>query len=621
MSASGVLIGYLSVEKANRRNLTDRAHRSRMQRIFHESMRIILEPLKKAGHDGVEMTSADGAVRLVFPILSCYIADYPEQCLVTCSKYGTCVKCKAQATELQNPQPPENRTQSWTESILQEAHGMAGPDTRKFYDHCMSHGIAGGTPQPFWSGFPLCDINRAVTPDVLHQLYQGVLKHLINWCETILTPAELDQRIRCLPSGFGLRHFKNGFSALSQISGTERKNMAKILLGCLIGSIPSRGVIAITALLDFIYTAQYTSHDAGSLAELQNALDRFHQHRDYFVETGVRDDFNIPKFHSLLHYVESIKLFGTTDNYNTETFERLHIDFAKHGWRASNQRDEFPQMIRWLSRREKIAGFETFQKELRSRSPEHSTFGPASGRRPSSMKIAKTPHYPGRDIAFIQEKHDAPDLEFYLKQFINRFTDKPVVQRMLDPTPLSITKLDVYKMFRFHPEGMQDDEEESDLVRAIPKSAKSPHGQFDTVVVIANDKAESTGLAGTRIGRVKVIFSLPKKFDTFLGPRTLPPNWPNGPLAYVEWYSPLSRVAEARHGMMYRIKRPWQNQQSGRRPGTIIPLTNIRQSCMLFPAFPREGVPPEWTSENILDQTDTFYVNNWLSKYTYHTIY
>lgn len=70
-----VLIGYLSVEKINRKGMTDRAYRSKVQRLFHESMRIILEPLINAGHEGVEMTSSDGSVCMVFPILSCYAAD------------------------------------------------------------------------------------------------------------------------------------------------------------------------------------------------------------------------------------------------------------------------------------------------------------------------------------------------------------------------------------------------------------------------------------------------------------------------------------------------------------------------------------------------------------------
>ncbi|EGO05437.1 hypothetical protein SERLA73DRAFT_26626, partial [Serpula lacrymans var. lacrymans S7.3] len=65
-----ILIGYLSVNKC----------------LFHKSIRVILEPLKKAGIEGMDTTGGDGAVRGVHPVLACYIADYPEQCLVTCTK-------------------------------------------------------------------------------------------------------------------------------------------------------------------------------------------------------------------------------------------------------------------------------------------------------------------------------------------------------------------------------------------------------------------------------------------------------------------------------------------------------------------------------------------------------
>jgi hypothetical protein len=136
---------------------------------------------------------------------------------------------------------------------------------------------------------------------------------------------------------FGLRKFKNGISCLSQISGPECKDMAKILLGCLIGKMPTYGIQAITALLDFIYLAQYPTHDTITLGYLQDALDLFHKYCHYFIDTLVQKDFNIPKFHSLLHYIEAIELFRTTDNYNTEIFECLHIDFAKEGWCTSNQ--------------------------------------------------------------------------------------------------------------------------------------------------------------------------------------------------------------------------------------------------------------------------------------------
>jgi hypothetical protein len=490
-----VLIAYLSVNKIDRSRMNDQEHRSRVQRLFHESMRIVLEPLRDAGTNGMEMTSSDGAVRSVHPILTCYVADYPEQCLVACTKYGTCPKCKASAKQLEDPLPSEKRTQEWTETIIKKGKENAIGNPQKFHTYCMSFDVAGGVYRPFWEGFPLCDIHSSITPDVLHQLYQGVFKHLVAWCQNILTPQELDRRIRALPPAFGLRQFKNGIFALSQISGSERKNMAKVLLGCLVGCMPLKGIAAVTGVLDFIYIAQYLTHDLITLGYLKDALDRFHGNREYFISTAVRQDFNIPKFHSLLHYIESIENFGTTDNYNTEMFERLHIDFAKHGWRASNQRDEFPQMIRWLSRQEKITSFEFHQKNLLQHQISGSEITSQRMKR-SPISIAKYPNFPNRQLSLIEDRHRAPDFTYYLKIFLMAFTTKKIQHQLLDESDLPFKHVDVYNMFRFHPEGIQDTDEENDLVKALPRSPQNPDGHFDTVIVIVGDEAESTGLAG-----------------------------------------------------------------------------------------------------------------------------
>ncbi|THU96683.1 hypothetical protein K435DRAFT_583913, partial [Dendrothele bispora CBS 962.96] len=92
-----VLLGYLPVDKVNRGADTDTEFKLRNYQLFHDSMRIILEPLFAAGLNGVEMVGGDGVVRKVHPILAAYVADYPEQCLVTLSKYGTCPKCQTSA--------------------------------------------------------------------------------------------------------------------------------------------------------------------------------------------------------------------------------------------------------------------------------------------------------------------------------------------------------------------------------------------------------------------------------------------------------------------------------------------------------------------------------------------
>lgn len=67
---------------------------------------------------------------------------------------------------------------------------------------------------------------------------------------------------------------------------------------------------------------------------------------------GIRTDFNINKIHSMIHYSEAILELGTADGYNTETPERLHIEFAKSAYKATNRIHFFQQMTTYLDRRE-----------------------------------------------------------------------------------------------------------------------------------------------------------------------------------------------------------------------------------------------------------------------------
>lgn len=71
---------------------------------------------------------------------------------------------------------------------------------------------------------------------------------------------------------------------------------------------------------------------------------------------------------------------------------------------------------------------------------------------------------------------------------------------------------------------------------------------------------------------------------------------------------------------MYRLRKPATNQSSAVQ-GAVVALSSIRQSCMLIPAFSQDGAPSAWKFDNVLDQSDVFYLNNWLSKYSYQTLY
>jgi hypothetical protein len=481
------------VDKIDRSEMTEAAHRSKVHRVFHESMRHILAPLIEAGKKGVEMVNHLGEVRQVHPILSSYVADYPEQCLVACCKSGTCPKCQCSADKLADPTPLPHRTPRWTLGVIETAKRDSNGSTHQFSKKCMEQDVTGGVYEPFWKDFPYTDIHRILTPDVLHQLYQGVFKHIIGWCQSVVGEKRLDQRIRSLPQFQGLRHFKNGISALSQISGAERKDMAKILIPCLVGMAPPQAIKAVKALLDFIFLSQYPTHDDQTLKYMKDALDSFHKNKRYFIEVKAHPTLNIPKFHSLVHYIESIQFFGTTDNYNTEMFERLHIDFAKEGWRATNQRDEFPQMIRWLSRQEKIDTLAlNLSVKITPPPPKKSKSNNPLAHSPPII-IAKQSPAPNRSIVSIERMHKAPQFGAHLKQYLNSFLDHQLGRQRLDRTDLPIEKVDLFPQFRFRPASLHDEDDESNTVKAYPQQK---NGHFDTIVVMDGEDAEATGLEG-----------------------------------------------------------------------------------------------------------------------------
>jgi hypothetical protein len=631
-----VLIGYLSVDKISKTGttsgLTEAEQRSRMQRLFHESMKIILAPLKTAGTDGVEMLCGDGSWRSVHPVLACYVADYPEQCLVSCTKQGTCPKCLRHAEDLQEATPSDARTPDSTLNSISNAATNA-TSASNFQDLCYASDVTGGIQHPFWEGYPFTDIHMALTPDVLHQLYQGVLRHLIEWCQLTMSPKELDRRIRCLPPAYGIRHFKNGVSCLSQISGSERKDMAKILLGCLPGKISAKGLRACTAILDFIYLARYPSHDEVTLSYMKDALHRWQENRQFFIHTNIRDDFNIPKFHSLLHYITSIRLLGTTDNYNSELFERLHIDFAKDGWKASNHRDALPQMVKYVERKEKVGAFRSYVA-THTPAPTGPSLTNTTG---YSIKLPKHPPKPKFPVSLIPDRHDCKAFLRALEEHLTSLSPHRVPRHSFIP----FQKIDVFHGFKFSPVALHDSDEEHDVVKALPSTNKGTPSRYDTVIAIdpAFD-SESTGLEGvlifkciyvsstdwiilmpgTRIGRVKVIFRLPTSVPSPFSPGVVEAsNYPQEPLACIEWYAKLKGTAEDNHGM-YSVKKAGL-RSDGTCPTSIVPLSSIRQSCQLFPLFNANNVDLKWTTNNVLDTCSSFLVNNWGSLYGYQTIW
>jgi hypothetical protein len=115
-------------------------------------------------------------------------------------------------------------------------------------------------------------------------------------------------------------------------------------------------VQAMRAFLEFCYIARRDIHDTHSLVALDDALQRFHHYREIFRTSGVRaEGFNLPRQHSLIHYVRLIRAYGAPNGLCTSITESKHIKAVKEPWRRSNRYDALSQMLLTNQRLDKLA--------------------------------------------------------------------------------------------------------------------------------------------------------------------------------------------------------------------------------------------------------------------------
>jgi hypothetical protein len=347
-----VLVGYIPVPKLA--NVSPAKRSDQEAQIFHDCMRILLEPLVEAGKSGVDMLCADGFIRHVYPILAAYVADYPEQCLVTCCRDKRCPKCTVSYAHLGEPRKSPDRDPSATiDSIYNKARGRPCPGFDSQGLRCIN---------PFWKDLPHCDIFECIMPDILHQLHKGVFKdHVVKWATSCVNGGakEVDRRFICLPHHSDLRHFSNGISGVSQWTGREQKAMEKVFVGLLVGAVDPAVLQCVTAVVDFIYHAHLDEPTDRTLAQLESNWKSFHSSK-WSAFGHIRKHFNIPKIHSMWHYIPSIRSRGSAGQFSTETSERLHIDYAKLAYRASSRKAYVRQMTRWLRRQEAVEKFAAY---------------------------------------------------------------------------------------------------------------------------------------------------------------------------------------------------------------------------------------------------------------------
>ncbi|KAG1760002.1 hypothetical protein EDD22DRAFT_1044069 [Suillus occidentalis] len=594
---AAILIAYLPISKLE---------------CFTQDVRSVelLEPLVSAGEKGVEVTCPDRQVRRLYPIVAAYIADFPEQCLVACCMENRCPKCTVGRDNRGDMRESAPRRRDTTMANLR-LHSEGEMSSDQFESELGLRAIY----SPFWAALPHNDIFLCMTPDILHQLHKGVFKdHLVSWCSKIIGEDELDARFKAMSSYAGLRHFKKGISKRKQWTGADYRELERVFLCVIAGAVDNRVLAAVRGVLDFIYYAQYQSHTEESLSRMQAALELFHANKNVFVEHGVREHFNIPKIHSMIHYIESIRLFGSADGFNTELPERLHIDFAKRAYRASNRRDYVIQMTTWLRRQESIylqdaylrwrasqhpANNDSHSQDLDSSSidsgSDDETPSPADHHQ---LRVADLPQqihrftmftasrgyflprtcpFPNSTFQQLVDNHDASLIIPALEQFL-RHNLRTQPRRKLTLQD----RVDVYKYLKVVSPAQPHFNSAKCVfkVRASPEIApkdtrKIPApAHYDTVLVI-EDREEYTGegISGLRVGEVKLVFNLPPRLGHFACP-----------LVYIHWFRPLQTFDE--NLQSFRLTKSSRQHQPN---AAVLPVDRVLRPVHLAPRISREA--------------------------------
>ncbi|KAF8259052.1 hypothetical protein EI94DRAFT_1774026 [Lactarius quietus] len=236
-----------------------------------------------------------------------YIADYPEQALLTCIVQGWCPWYVASACMFMGlvGWKRVHRSQEVTAALL----NAVDLDTLWY-----QYGIVGDM-KPFTWEFPHADIHRVISPDILHQAINCTFKdHLVTWVELYLKLSHTKTHVKAI---------------LDDIDPLE-------------GHVPPDMICTFCAFLDFCYLVRQEMINDNTLVSIQAALTKFHYYRNIFQTTGVRNSntgFNLPWQHSLSHYPQLICLFGAPNGLCSSITESKHIKSVKNPYRDLNQYD------------------------------------------------------------------------------------------------------------------------------------------------------------------------------------------------------------------------------------------------------------------------------------------
>ena len=321
-------------------------------RIWHKCVDVVFSNAKQAANVGTFMADPFGNMRYCFTPLVAWIADLPEQQLISCTSKNASPITLATIKQFGDAVRQPARMASHTLSQIHAISRSVNPWHLDHFQKMCKEAFLSGVHLPFWRDWLHSKVSTLLTPEVLHALHKFFFDHILVWCKEVIGGDELDARYKVLHKRLGIRHFSSGVSHVKHMTGCEHRDIQRTIVAVIAGAAPTEMVQAIRALVDFIYQAQCRVHTESLIQRMEASLAEFHATKDAVLTAGARrgkntikEDFNIPKLELFLSFAKSIRRSGPPIQYTANVTERLLITHAKLPFTRTNRQKDFAQQI------------------------------------------------------------------------------------------------------------------------------------------------------------------------------------------------------------------------------------------------------------------------------------
>ncbi|KAI0316533.1 hypothetical protein OF83DRAFT_1172820 [Amylostereum chailletii] len=622
-------IGFLAIPKSDRKYDRDPAFKTFKRQLYHASLSAILQTLRPAMSVPVVRRCPDGYFRRIIFDLGPIIADYPEQVMLAGIVQGWCGRCDGRNSDLDGE--AVHRTREMTDYMVDSFSSQELWDNFGIDDEVV----------PFTNDFPRADIHELLAPDLLHQIIKGTFKdHLVEWVGEYLVLAhgesrageimdDIDCRLAAAPAFSGLRRFADG-RRFKQWTGDDSKALMKVYIPAVAEYLPASMVQCLGAFMDFCYLVRRSEISEDTLADIDDAVARFHHHREIFQTTGVRPTgFSLPRQHSMSHYVYLIQEFAAPNGLCLSITESRHITAVKKPWRRGNRFEALGQMLLINQRLDKLVAARVnfvdhgmlpgrYRQPHTSltpanlvavldddEDPSHATnhvnvddAGPVDGEVLGNVTLPQRAArgYTSNIYALATEVHE-PLLPVLTRRFLfhQLHPDIASTPRQL-PQLKQGTRIRVYHSARatfYAPSdtsGLQGMRRE--IVRSTPCWRKT--GPRRDCVFIVEDQSKP-GMRGLAVARVRLFFSFVHEGTMY-------------PCALLDHFERIGTHPDPITGM-WKVK-PQRNQRG--RLQTVEHLDTFLRSAHLMPVFGDGPLPIDFHYTYSLDTFNSYYINKYI---------